>query len=143
MSLYLDTAYIAKCYLNEPDALRVRRVVREADQLVSSALCLPEMACLFHRRVREGALLSGEAGELERSFRADVDKGVWSLLPVSEVLLRSVATRMRKLPRETLLRAGDAIHLVTAQEGGFSEIWSNDRRLLAAAPFFNLEGRSV
>ncbi len=41
------------------------------------------------------------------------------------------------------LRAGDAIHLAAAQSAGFSEIWSNDKRLLQAAPAFGLTGKSV
>jgi hypothetical protein len=38
---------------------------------------------------------------------------------------------------------GDAIHLVTALEASFPEIWSNDRHLLGAAEHFGLRGRSV
>jgi len=41
------------------------------------------------------------------------------------------------------LRAGDAIHLAAAQNAGLSEIWSNDKRLLRAAPAFGLTGKSV
>jgi hypothetical protein len=32
---------------------------------------------------------------------------------------------------------------VSARDAGFSEIWSNDRHLLAAARHFGLRGRSV
>jgi hypothetical protein len=28
VSVYFDTAYVAKCYVNEPDSLRVRAVLR-------------------------------------------------------------------------------------------------------------------
>jgi predicted nucleic acid-binding protein len=41
------------------------------------------------------------------------------------------------------LRAGDAIHIVSAVEAGFNEIWTNDRHLLAAAAHFGLKGRCV
>jgi predicted nucleic acid-binding protein len=41
------------------------------------------------------------------------------------------------------LRAGDAIHSAAAEEAGFTEIWSNDRRLLEAAPAFGLTGKFV
>ena len=34
-------------------------------------------------------------------------------------------------------------HLVTAADSGFTEIWTNDRHMLAAAPHFGLAGRSV
>ena len=65
------------------------------------------------------------------------------LLPVSASLLRDVESAMERLPPDVFLRAGDAIHLVSAREAGFTEIWSNDRRLLAAARHFGLKGRSV
>lgn len=36
----------------------------------------------------------------------------------------------------------DAVHLATAQQIGESEVWTNDRHMLAAAPYFGLRGRS-
>ncbi len=40
-------------------------------------------------------------------------------------------------------RAGDAIHTATALETGETEIWTNDRHLLAAVAHFGLAGRSA
>jgi hypothetical protein len=54
-----------------------------------------------------------------------------------------VESAVQNLPANVLLRAGDAVHLVTAKLAGFSEIWTNDRRLLQAAPHFGLTGKSV
>ena len=81
--------------------------------------------------------------QLRQAFFEDIENGVWDLLPVSDGLLRKVDLAVRSLPAQTYVRAGDAIHLVSARDTGFSEIWSNDRRLLAAAPQFGLTGRSV
>lgn len=143
MRLYLDSAYVAKCYLPEPDGERVRRMVHGENELHSSAWCLAEMACLFHRQIRERRLTREQVLQLGNHFDEDVDNGVWTLWPVSEVLLRSVASASRHLTPQVFLRTGDAIHLVTARHAGFSEIWSNDRHLLRAAPHFGLQGRSV
>jgi len=41
------------------------------------------------------------------------------------------------------LRAGDAIHTATALGTGETEIWTNDRHLLAAVAHFGLAGRSA
>ena len=143
MRLYLDSAYVANCYLPDPDGAKVRQMVRGENELHSSAWCLAEMACLFHRQIREKHLTRQQVLQLEKHFYEDVENGVWTLWPVSEGLLRSVAAAARRLGSEVFLRTGDAIHLVTAGHAGFSEIWSNDRHLLRAAPHFGLRGRSV
>jgi len=114
-----------------------------AERLCSSIWRLAEMACIFHRHVRESALSREQASRLHRAFRADVEKGVWILSPITESFLRRLGTAMEKAPAELLLRAGDAVHLVSARDAGFAEIWTSDRRLLAAAAYFDLNGRSV
>ncbi len=48
-----------------------------------------------------------------------------------------------KLARSVYMRAGDLVHLVTAQEAGFEEIWTNDRHLAAAAQYAGLNARGV
>lgn len=143
MKLYFDSAYIAKCYVNESDSRSVRKLGFAAEGLYSSAWSRVELACVFHRHVREQSLAATEAAELHGVFIQDLRSRVWILLPVSDGLLFQVESRMRTLPRGLYLRAGDAIHLATAHEAGFLEIWSNDRHLLAAAPYFGLAGRSV
>jgi predicted nucleic acid-binding protein len=143
VNLYLDTAYIAKCYINEVDSPAVRKLARGAEGLYSSVWCLAEMACVFHRRVREKGLTSEQARKLDQLFREDVQSGVWILLPVSQGLMQRVEAVVQNLPPDVFLRAGDAVHLVSAREAGFTEIWTGDGRLLAAAPHFHLGGRAV
>lgn len=142
MSLYFDSAYVAKCYVNEADSGDVRRLAQD-QELHSSAWCLAELACVLHRHFREGSLSRREASKAQELFRGHVEEGRWTLLPVSISLLRDVESAMERLPPDVFLRAGDAVHLVSAREAGFTEIWSNDRRLLAAARHFGLKGRSV
>jgi predicted nucleic acid-binding protein len=143
MKLYLDSAYVAKCYLNDSDAEAVRQVAYEAESLHSSAWCIPEVACAIQRWVREGSLGPGQGRGLRQRFLEHVRQGVWTLLPVTEDLLRQVAAALDRLPRRVGLRAGDAVHLVSAQSAGFEEIWSNDNHLLRAAHYFGLRGRSA
>jgi predicted nucleic acid-binding protein len=81
--------------------------------------------------------------EMIRAFRDHVENDVWNLIAVTDSLLRPTATLTGGMGPSIPLRAGDAIHLVTALEAGETEIWTNDRHLLAAAPHFGIVGRSV
>ena len=140
---YFDAAYIAKCYLHEPDAAAVRALARSSPFLSTSALSIAEVACVFHRHVREGTLKSKTATQVRDAFLEDIESNTWILVPVTNIILRRVEAMARTLPSSTFLRAGDAIHVVSAVEAGFHEIWTNDRHLLAAAARFGLQGRSV
>jgi predicted nucleic acid-binding protein len=141
--LYFDSAYIAKCYLPEPGAEKVRELARTASGLYSSSLSLAELACVFHRQGREKVASAEAIAAGRRFFADDLRNEVWSLIPVSDRLLHRVAVLVQTLPADCLLRAGDAIHLATAIDSGFHEIWTNDRRLLAAAEAAGLGGRSI
>lgn len=143
MNLYFDSAYIAKCYLNEAGGVQVRELARTASGLYSSSVCLAEMACVFHRHIRERSLDAAAAGKVRSAFLDDVQNRVWALIPTSDRLLHRVDLLVRRLPASCFVRAGDAIHLATAIEAGFEEIWTNDRHLLRAAVHAGLKGRSV
>jgi predicted nucleic acid-binding protein len=143
LRLYFDTAYLAKCYWNEPDGRMVRELAQQAEGLYSSSICIAEMACLAHRKVREGPVTEAEAAIRRDLFLDDLSSGVIIATPVTERLLRRVEMVTRALPSTCYLRTFDALHLVTAADTGFVEIWTNDRHMLAAAPHFGLRGRSV
>lgn len=141
--MYLDSAYIAKYYLNESDAEAVRTVILGADTLVSSEWSLLEVKCAFHRHLREGHLTAAQYRELSETFRKHVEDGLWTLIPLNGRLLARVGAALDSLAFSVFLHSGDAVQLISAQEAGEREIWTNDRRMLAAAPHFGLIGRSV
>jgi len=141
--MYLDSAYIAKFYLNEPDSPVIRSVMRGADSLVTSGLSVAEVACAFHRNFREGRLDAAQFRRTASLFGEHMETGLWTLVPVTGAVLARVAARVATLPAEIALRAGDAVQLASAVESGEYEIWGSDRRLLAAAPHFGLTGRCV
>lgn len=101
------------------------------------------MACVFQRQIREFKVPLAQIIRAREFFLQDVQSGIWSLLPLSEHFLFGAASAIAALPSSLHLRAGDAVHLAAAQEAGFTEIWSNDRRLLDAAPAFGLTGKSA
>jgi predicted nucleic acid-binding protein len=141
--VYLDSAYIAKFYLNERDSDAVRAKFSGTEPLISSAWCLAEVVCTLHRVTREGRMTAAQSQKAAHSFLSHVDAGFWKLVPVTEALLHRVAMLVSAAPSTLFLRAGDAVHLMTAQDQGEPEIWTNDRHLLAAAAHFGLLGRSV
>ena len=141
--MYVDSAYVAKHYLNEPDSARVRAAFAGADRLVSSMWALAEVSCALQRNFRQGSISSQQYDHLKRLFLDHVDAGVWTFAPVTERLLRKMSLLLGALPQETYIRSGDALHLTTALDLGEPEIWSSDRHLLAAAPHFGITGRTV
>ena len=141
--MYLDSTYIAKYYVNEPDAPAVRKAIRRASRVCSSSWALVEVTCIFDRHVREGSLTVAQGRELTDLFRRHADDELWNLLPLTEALLRKTALLIRGLAKGVPLRAGDAIHIASALEVAEPEIWTNDRHLLSAAPTFGIAGRSV
>jgi predicted nucleic acid-binding protein len=143
VSAYFDSAYIAKCYLNEPDSARVRGLLRTSRGAHSSSLARAEVAATVLRHLREGALTQRQASVLQSDFVKDIAAGVWMIIPVSDAFMARVAGRLARIAAVTPIRAGDAIHLSAANEAGFTELWTNDRHMLGAAPAFGLRGRTA
>jgi predicted nucleic acid-binding protein len=141
--VYVDSAYIAKYYVNEQDAPAVRQLIRGAADVRSSYWAVVEVTCVFHRHVRERSLTAVQGRELMDTFRSHVEAELWSLMPVTKALLHKTALLIRRLAPSVPLRAGDAIHLATALDAGETEIWTNDRHLLAAAEVVGLVGKTV
>jgi len=141
--LYFDSAYIAKFYINEPESLAIRALVRSTGGIKSSSLAIAEVQCTFHRWTREAALSGRIAAALARAFEQDANDGLWTFLPVRDSMLWRVGSLVSSLPADVFVRAGDALHLMTAKESGEPDVWTNDRHMLAAAPRFGLVGRKV
>ena len=95
-----------------------------------------EVGCALHRHLRQGSLGAAEVRALSAAFLEHVDGGFWTLIPISERLLRRVASAVSAAPASVFLRAGDALHLIAAQDMGEREIWTSDRHMLAAAGHF-------
>lgn len=141
--MYFDTSYISKFYFNEPESRRVRELVRKADGIHSSLWALAEFHAVLHRRLSEGVLSLNDGRQLASRFSQHVEDGLWELIQVNQALLRRTSALMLSAPRDLFIRTADAVHLSTAQEVGERDVWTNDRHMLAAAPYFGLNGRSV
>ena len=140
---YFDTAYIIKLYLHEDGSEDVVRAANGSGGLASSALAFSELHAALHRNLREERLGEGELAAVLDRFGADCELGMWHWLPVSMSVHECVAAVYRELPASVFLRSADAVHLATAAEHGFRQVYSNDRHVLAAAPYFGLSGIDV
>ena len=67
--IYLDAAYIAKFYVDEPDSERVRAFLITAQPAVSCVHAIAEVASVFHRKLREGPVPQADFLFLLRSVR--------------------------------------------------------------------------
>jgi predicted nucleic acid-binding protein len=141
--IYFDAAYVAKCYLNEPGADRVREVAYAADGLASCELARLEFASILKRHLRERHISRREMAAVLRDFAEDEQNGVWRWFTVTSELLEKARTAVLDVPSTICLRAGDALHLACAEEQGFREVYTNDRPMLKAARQFHLTGVNV
>lgn len=141
--MYFDTTYVAKFYFNEPESSAVRELVRKAEGIQSSLWMVAELHGVLHRQFREGHLSRRATREVASRFSAHLQQGLWTLIPVTESLVRRTGALLLSAPRDLFLRTADAIHLTSAQEAGETEIWTNDRHMLAAAGYFGVMGRRL
>lgn len=141
--IYFDTAYLAKCYVNEHGSSEVRELAAEAGRVACCAYGRLELMGALRRKLREGTIVRGQYRMILSQFDSDEVDHIWTWLPVTPDLLATAVAEFRALEPTIYLRSADALHLACALENGFSEIWSNDRRLLKAASAFRIQGRDV
>ena len=140
--IYLDTAYIARLYFEDPGWEEVRALAAQAPV----GCCIHgygETVAVMHRKFREGALTAAEYRQTLEQFLGDCREDAYSWLPLSETVNARMKGVYEKLPRSVFLRASDALHLACAAENQLAEIYSNDGHLLTAAAHFGLRGIDV
>jgi len=141
--IYFDTAYLAKCYLNEHGSDEVRKLATQTGRIACCEFGRLELAATIHRNLREGKITRAQNRLILDQFDSDEANHVWTWLPVTPELLAGATARFRLLKPSIWLRAADALHLACAVEHGFKEICTNDRHLLAAAAAFKIKARNV
>ena len=96
--IYFDTAYIARGYLNEPGADRVREVAYGADGLASCKLARLEFASILRRHVREHHVTRREMTAIVKELEEDESNGVWQWCGVTSELLEKARKAVLDLP---------------------------------------------
>jgi uncharacterized protein len=138
--IYFDATYLAKFYVAEPDSAQIRARVMSEGKVASSLHARLEVAAVFHRKLREGTIAPDECRRLHEQFAIDCEDDLWIWFPLRGELIELASAKYRALSSAIFLRAADALHLTCAAENGFTQVFSNDRHLLAAAPHFGLTG---
>jgi predicted nucleic acid-binding protein len=127
VKVFLDTSALAKRYVAEPGSDKVLSACQQADSLVVSMICLPELISTLSRLVREKRLTKAAYLKLKSDAMADLaDVDVCQITPQ---ILASVVSLLELHP----LRAMDALHVACALASKPDVFVSADRRQLSAA----------
>jgi predicted nucleic acid-binding protein len=140
--VYFDTSYLVRLYLEDQGAEAVRALAAKSD----IASCLHgriECVAALHRASRERGLGHTDYIGLLDQFNDDDNAGGFSWLPFGLELILRAEKVYRGASSRLFLRAADAVHLACAVENGFKEIYSHDRRMLGAAPYFGLKAKNI
>lgn len=140
--IYFDTSYLARLYLEDAGWQKVRTLAA-SQQIMCCVHGRAEVVASFHRRFRDGLFRAHDLETAIEQFEADCDAGAVIWLPLSPAVLARVTKVYATLPKAVALRSADAIHLASAAEKGLQAIYSNDQRLLLAAPHFGLKGINI
>lgn len=124
---YLDSGYIAKFYVDESDSPSVRRLAESLGEVHCAVLGRAEVSAALHRKLREGVFGEAAFREIIAQFEDDCSRGLWTWIPVTAAVLGATVAVIRYLPKSVFLRAADAIHLSSARENGFTEIYTGER----------------
>ena len=125
--IYFDAAYVAKCYLNEPGADRVREVAYGADGLASCELARLEFASILKRHVRDRHVTRREMTTILKEFEDDEKNGVWQWFGVTSELREKARKAVLDIPSTVFLRSGDALHLACAERAGARSLATLDK----------------
>ena len=139
-TLYFDTTYLFRVYSTEPGHQAVKDLLRQTEVLATAWHGRAEFAAVLLRKRREGSDPIEYIDSLDEQFQRDCQSGLIRLLPLTEAVMCRLESALRTARIDTALRAADALHLACAAEHGFTEVYSNDRQFLAAAPLFGLRG---
>jgi predicted nucleic acid-binding protein len=141
--LYFDTNYLVRVYYPEPGYDEVRKLMERTLTITTGWQTRAEFAAAILRKRRENPTKAELLNSMYCQFVDDCATGFVQIAPLTEDTMLRLESVLATAPTDTFLRAADALHLASAAEHGFREIYSNDRHFLAAAPLFGLCGVNV
>lgn len=127
MKVFLDTSAFAKRYVAEQGSDKVLELCQQADSLIVSVICLPELISTLSRLLRENKFAKADYQKLKGDAMADMaDIDICQITPA---ILSSVIPLLETYP----LRAMDALHIACALAIEPDFFISADHRQLLAA----------
>ena len=137
MRVFLDSSALVKRYIDEPGKERVLQHCRDADEIVLSVLCAPELLSAFNRLRREEKISASNYRRLKIDLAADLEQAtIVDLTP-------SVVHRTVSFLERAALRTLDAIQLASASESMCDLFLTADRRQCEAAARLKLRTENV
>jgi uncharacterized protein len=127
LKVFLDSSAFAKRYVVENGSDEVLALCRQAEALIVSVICLPELISTLSRLVREKRLTKADYQKLKSDVIADLaDVDICQITP-------DVLSSVVSLLESNALRSLDALHVGCALAVNPDAFASADRRQLAAA----------
>lgn len=127
MRVFFDTSAFVKRYIEEPGSERVIEICREAEHLLLSLICLPEMISTLNRLVREGKLSGDQYRQIKDLILDDFED-----VEVCDITTEVIGHTIGCLERNRL-RAMDALHLGSALVVKPDIFVSSDQQQIEAA----------
>ena len=107
MILYLETSSLVKLYVEEEGYKAVKRLLQEADSIVTSALSYVEAKSAFSRKKREGGISKRDHRKVMELFNVEWD-GYFHVEVSKDICIEAGA-----LAESYPLKAYDAVHLAS------------------------------
>lgn len=127
MRVYLDSSALAKRYVSEAGTDVVLRRCAEAEEIVLSVVCAPEVISALNRLQRERKLNRRQYASLKRRLTADIAEA--TIVPLDPAI---VSGAVRCLESH-VLRTLDAFHIASASQSGCDLFVTGDLRQYEAA----------
>lgn len=136
--MYLDTSVLVKLYVAEPDSEACNRVVEGAG-LASSELAYAEVWAALLAKERAKEISERERSAAWETFRGDIREQILTLFPLDKITLQHAVEVMTEVHPHVPLRTLDAIHVATFRAVHAGPLFTNDKRMKAAARFLELQ----
>ncbi len=141
--LYFDTSYLVRLYIKDHGADVVRKLAATS-RIASSFHGELETIAALHRAYREEPLTRIAYFELLDQFHDDSQAGSFHWLPAGKELVPKLEAGLSETPPPSSFSAPRMPFTSPAPaKMAFTEIYSHDARMLAAAPAFGLKAKNV